>query len=288
MTAAAASLSRKPTTDARSAGRDRVPRATPARHRRPVRRGVDHRRQDRVHADAPLGELGGEHLGQPDDARPWRPSTRRRRRRRRAPMRDADVDDRAALGQPPCAASRHDHQAVPRFRSSTKPQLSGSESATVPPRKPPAALTTQRGVARRLEPVPERLDLLGGGQVDRLVPHARPRRGARRRAGRRATTRSPRASSASTIADPSAPPPPQTSATRHYRSVRATSCRNSRRSSGSSNAPRQNVVDRPRVLLDAAHLRAEVRRLEVHRDAARRDQRRRARPRSARRAAPAP
>src|SRR2546430_5797140 len=47
------------------------------------------------------------------------------------------------------AAARHDHQADPRFKSIMKVKSSGVLSATLPPRKPPVALTTQRGTPKR-------------------------------------------------------------------------------------------------------------------------------------------
>src|SRR5207249_10362307 len=47
------------------------------------------------------------------------------------------------------AAARHDHQADPRFKSIMKLKSSGVLSATLPARKPPVALTTQRGTPKR-------------------------------------------------------------------------------------------------------------------------------------------
>src|SRR6266853_398451 len=153
------------------------------------------------------------------------------------------------------AAARHDHHAVPKFRSSRPCSSSGSDSATVPARKPPAALTSQRGS----RPSPARRS------QNASTASASVRSTTLRSAG---TTWSPRASRVSTSAEPSAPPAPHT---------RATSATDELEKLASElevfferSAPEGG--DGPRVLLDAPHLGAEMRGLEMHGDAARLDQ----------------
>src|SRR5205807_4182577 len=94
------------------------------------------------------------------------------------------------------AAARHVHHAVPRLRSSRERSCSGSESATLALRKPPAAFTTQRGVAGS----PSQYASTASASV--RSTSSRPAM----------ITSSPRAPSTAAIAAPSAPRPPQTRA----------------------------------------------------------------------------
>src|SRR5947209_10400048 len=65
-----------------------------------------------------------------------------------APGSATKADREETLTMPPAfmrrAAARHDHHADPRLRSIITEKSSGVVSATLPGRKPPVALTTQR------------------------------------------------------------------------------------------------------------------------------------------------
>ena len=275
MTALAASLSRKATTEASSVRAARRLRSAPATCRRFAGVSITDGRIAFTRTCRSASSAASTSVSRTTPAF----ATAVRGRAGAAGHRRArgDVHDRAARRQPPrrlaarpprgAEVQRRGAHAAARDRS-RRPCPRGSRR----PRSRPSAASARRG-----KRVPERLDLVGG-QVDASTERHAARRGRR-------DDRSPRSRSASTIAEPSAPP-------RRRRARRqplgwARLARNSRRSSGSSYAPRQNVVtvrecsSTPRICVqrcDASRCTATP--------AAR--QRRRARRRSARRAAPAP
>ena len=200
MTATAASLSRNATTAARSAGATAFFERLGA-ERAAVGGRVDHRGQDRVDAHAPLRQ-----------ARPRAP----RSAGRRPPSRPSTRPTPAAAGQRPCAsetltiappsgsrraASRHDHQAVPRLRSARKRTCVRLGLGDRAGAEPAGGVDHPAGRELRRLRAASQSAATSSAEVRSTASCERPGGGLRRRRCRSTTTtRSPRASSAATIA----------------------------------------------------------------------------------------